>query len=483
MSEDKEKKPELEFEIVFDDINIGVEPYYFQMLKLLEMNKYKTEKVNEWFTATEMSSFWSDLARRKGEQETKAMQLMGTINGMVKDLFKILREARFIKERLSFYEDSRRGVGSADESLKDVWVSLVEEGSKNPGSVLGLATQVGFIALPDLFYTTRINLKKDVEIDKLEPGEYGECEDVDEVVEKLYGDNISEKLKMTLRRKLKQFVEWRKRTYRELFVRKKFTESTLKTLIQQIRLYTTWVRPYLRTIKKLQAPEQATNKPELVTAFETSALEIELKGVKEDNSFGDNVAVIKIKFEQITTPQQTYQKGPYDRGYTHKGKVKITMQSYLYTKEELNKEKEDESEELIEFLTKEVDQSIKTLGDDLKHLLNEEYDKLWEPKKNKEESQEKVEKKGLFTNLKKTVLDVFPFLEYISFTNNDLTSEFKNWWKNVNPEKKFKKEKELQAVKKVVSLAKGKDVTEEEPDLYKMYNLFKLWNGLLRVEL
>src|SRR3972149_6138474 len=136
-----------QYELEIDDIGGGVEPYYFTLLRTLRTLKLIPEKTKDVFSSSEMSSFWGDAARRKGEQESRAMQLMGTLNGMIKDLFKVMREASILDERLKLYDGFFKHSSADDSALKDIWVSLVEGGAKNPASVIGLASQVGFVSL------------------------------------------------------------------------------------------------------------------------------------------------------------------------------------------------------------------------------------------------------------------------------------------------------------------------------------------------
>ncbi len=393
------------YDIKLSDIGAGVEPYYFYILNLILSKKYvglpKTNKeedfwtagfeplakIKDEFAASEMSSFWGDFSRRRSEQEQRAMQLMGTMNGMIKDLFKILRELSTINERLEHYELACKGEKEGDLVTKDIWVTLVEGGVKNPSSVTGLASQVGFITLPDLFYTTLVEKK----------------EDINKMVDPL---DVNDKVKTVLKRKLMEYITWRDRITHELQVRKKFIQNMLKTMITQIRLYADWVRPYLKTINRLKSSVEG--KPELVTAFETAVLDVQLQGFLYDkNTFGRYIPSIKATFKQVTSPQKAYQSN-YQPGFVHTGLIDIALESCLYTVEEVLKLKQKQDEELLDFLIQNVDESIASLKEDLKQAMSEDYEKIFNPKSKQEKP--KQEKITLKEKYKTFINNVFPML-------------------------------------------------------------------------
>ena len=74
---------------------------------------------------------------------------------------------------------------------------MVEQGSKNPASVYGLARELGFGTLPDLFFS--IHPRKP--------------EDIDGLVDAL---DFNRKVKEVLKRKLRTYLEWRLSTFDEL---------------------------------------------------------------------------------------------------------------------------------------------------------------------------------------------------------------------------------------------------------------------------
>src|SRR3989338_2207106 len=197
--EDKKKKilgkPITEYRIEIDEPGAGVERYYFWVLNFLQsgppsgISFTEIHKISDLYTSSETSSYFGVVEQRKGLQQDKVSQYLATIGKMTKDLFQMIRELRIIDERYSYYKDSKlKGEegDAAEISLKSIWIDMVEGGSKNPTSVFGLSQQVGFVILPDLFFTVRAKGKSAVH----------------EEVEKLKETGINRKVREVLERKL-----------------------------------------------------------------------------------------------------------------------------------------------------------------------------------------------------------------------------------------------------------------------------------------
>ena len=74
-----------------------------------------------------------------------------------------------------------------------------------------------------------------------------------------------------------------------------------------------WVKPYLRTIKRLRYDEKKMNTPDLIAAFESSLIEIEILGkfrVKECRTYK---CCMLVTFEYRTKPSMSYQAEHYQR--------------------------------------------------------------------------------------------------------------------------------------------------------------------------
>ena len=79
---------------------------------------------------------------------------------MVKELFQLVRELRILDERIAYYkgaeEQLTKPLGQRRKSdeitLKGMFIDLVQGGAKSAASVYGMARELEFTTLPDLFF-------------------------------------------------------------------------------------------------------------------------------------------------------------------------------------------------------------------------------------------------------------------------------------------------------------------------------------------
>src|SRR3989339_1128973 len=268
-------KPARRYRLHYEGYNISIEEPYFWVLHYLRYfgGFPRIDKITDVFAAAENSAFFGASQQRIGLQQDKVSQFLATIGKMVRELFQLVREMRVLDERLSYYADSYTNSPSAESAeitLKGIWVDLVEQGAKNPASVYGMAREVQFTTLPDLFFST--HPKKQ--------------EDVDDVVERERGA-FNRKIREVLKRKLRTFLAWKEHTFEEMKTRRKFTLKFLRQHYEIIKMYIAWVKPYLRNIERLQLDQSKTETPDLLVAFETSMIEVELLARKPGPKFGN----------------------------------------------------------------------------------------------------------------------------------------------------------------------------------------------------
>ncbi len=180
--------------LVLESATENVEDSYFMILELARhaWGLPLVYKTSDYFAATENSAFFGNSQQRIGIQQDRVQQFLANIGKFVKELFQMVRELRIIDERLTIYEAAgnlpanpykkkdehdHAGAGTghghskspaqrshaADVTLKSYFTDLAEGGSKNPQSVFGLAQQVNFTLLPDLFFNEYIGKKEDVD--------------------------------------------------------------------------------------------------------------------------------------------------------------------------------------------------------------------------------------------------------------------------------------------------------------------------------
>ena len=366
--------------VVLEEFNQSIEEKYFWLTEQMKQDQgYKDViKITDIFAESEQSSFFGSAQQRLGLQQDKVSQFLATIGKMVKELFQLVREIRILDERIGYYDDSMKADSKSRESaeitLKGIWIDMVEQGAKNPASVYGMARELQFTALPDLFFTIHpVNSR-----------------DVDNAVDKL---DFNRKVKEVLKRKLRTYLDWKERTYHELKSRRIFTVKYLRQHFDIIKMYISWVKPYLRNIRRLQLAERQES-PELISAFEGSIVEIELlykrltNTIELDKPITRNTkyySVVLIYILHRSKPtmmfQQEYQKGP-----VHSGLYDMQLRAYAWTKKDVDnyvKMKEKEDMYLLETIDSSVKAAMEALGDELEKYLREAGEEIELPKSKK----------------------------------------------------------------------------------------------------
>ncbi|MBI2130019.1 hypothetical protein HYU07_07375 [Candidatus Woesearchaeota archaeon] len=366
--------PPHRYKLVYEKFNHSIEESYYWILNYMKFDYGypKFIKIIDVFTASEQSAFFGVAQQRLGLQQDRISGLLATVGKLVKDLFQMVREMRIIDERLDLYRDSYglRGEKSeaAEISLKGYWIDLVEGGAKNPGSVFGLAREIGFTTLPDIFFAAPTALKS-LEVDK-------------------YVDSLqfNRKVKEVLKRKLKTYIEWKERTFQELMTRRRFTLQYLRQHKDVIDMYMSWVKPYLVNIKRLQLDQKKAESVDLISAFEGSVIEIEFIAVRPFKDGVNSCALHHFYFR--TRPQMSYQQEGYQRGPIHAGQLYWSVRGYGWTDEQLANYERMRREEDLELLG-DIDSSVKAameaLGAELQRYLIEAGEEIPEGKKESKE--------------------------------------------------------------------------------------------------
>jgi hypothetical protein len=347
--------PIVRHHLIVESYTMSIEEPYFWVLEYLRQYAGFTNivKITDVFSASENSSFFGASQQRLGLQQDRISQFLATIGKMVKELFQLVRELRILDERLGYYSDSlnpgSKSRGSAEITLKGIWVDMVEQGAKNPASVYGMAREVQFTTLPDLFFTIH-PLKQ---------------EDVDTVVEQ-QAAQFNRKVREVLNRKLRTFLAWKEHTYDEMKNRRIFTLKYLRQHYEIIKMYMQWVKPYLKNVERLTMDQQKMESPDLLTAFETSMIEVELAARK-----GKQCLLVSFLFR--TRPEMNYSQ-EYNRGPIHVGRVDINFRCYVWSDEQLaNYQKMHAREDfnLLGVIDRSVRVALDSLGDELMRYLAE----------------------------------------------------------------------------------------------------------------
>lgn len=377
-------EPYKKYRLVYESFSLSMEETYFWILDQLkyQFSFPNIEKITDIFSSSENSSFFGQASQRLGIQQDKIQTILATVGKMTKDLFALVRELRIIDERLEAYNSwDKNKSKSADVTLKEIFVNLVENagGQMKTSSVYGLAQNLGYATLPDWFFNTKVYKKSDL----------------DSIVDKI---PTNANLKNVLRRKLFEFLVWKEQTHKELVNRRKFNLHYLRQHWAVIKMYMGWLKPYLRNVKRLTMNEQQIMAPEIITAFETAALEIEILAYDSTKTAkGKPSPCILVTFKYFVKPSLSYQQPEsYQRGAIHVGKVDISFRSYGWDDKDIDtykKYREKEEMELLSIIDSSLKAAMDALSEDLEKYLAEAGEEEF---KKKEDLEEKKDKRNAF---------------------------------------------------------------------------------------
>ena len=377
-------KPVNSYHLIFETYARPLESVYFWCINQFEdMGFAEVTKITDVFAASEQSTFFGISQQRLGLQQDKVAQYLAAIGKLIKDLFQIVREVRIIDERAQYYDatksDSRRVREPAEIALKGLFVDLVEGGSKSPASVYGLARELQFITLPDLFFSIHPRVKEEINpmVDQLE---------------------FNRKVKEVLKRKLFQYLMWRDATYDEIKTRRRHTIKYLRQHYDVIQLYMTWIKPYLRQISRLTQDQRKVGTADLVAAFEGSLIEIEVLGrlIPAGNKHAYTCMLLTLNYR---TSPEVHPAEEYQRRIVHRGKIDIVWRSYKWKKEQVDnflEMKNQEAFEMLSTISESIQEAMSELGEDLRRYLveaGEKFPGMESEEKQKEE--ETVEREGI----------------------------------------------------------------------------------------
>lgn len=444
------KKPTGEKELHYENFAEGIEKYYFWVTDFMEKNlHYNLDKIQDTSFASVGSAQWGLIEQRKSIQQDKAAQFLGTIGGMTKSMLGIFKELKILDERIGYYRDADAGNVAAEISLKSLWIDLVEGGAKNPTSVLGLASQVGFVTLPDFFF--KITPKDLQSVDKA----------VDDA--QLQTNN---QVKTILKRKLRQYISWRKRTKEELNTRRYFNVKYIAQHFNTIKMYADWAKPYLENIGRLNQDLGGKYSHQLLEGSESAIADIELMGVRKikarDSEFEHVYPVMVTKFHHRTRPVSAFQSEQH-KGNLHIGRVEITFKTFVLTQKEIDAYTEKKKTDTLKLL-KRVDASLSALLDSPDSKAEfEGYLREADGLDAKMEEQPAESKKPF----------IFPGLGSFEIF---LPTYFKKSKKN-----KTSKKRKLESAAKEKLISEEKDLAKSvaKDDADTIFNTFKIVHGML----
>ena len=202
-AETKYPKPSKRHLLIYENFGLSIEESYFWIRDFLAENGFPiVDKIVDTFTASEQSSFFGSSQQKLSIQQDRISSYLATIGKMVKEMFQVVREIKLLEEREELYKlaagNAEKGIkpdDGAEKTLKGTWIDFIDNGPQGvkASSIYGLASQLGYGSLPDLFFAAPPAMKQ---------------KDVSKYVDTLK-DSFNERVRATLVRKLELYVAWR----------------------------------------------------------------------------------------------------------------------------------------------------------------------------------------------------------------------------------------------------------------------------------
>jgi len=360
----------VEHKLVYDSAAESIEPIYFFILDLMQDEfGYNVEKIVDNFTSSPSSGHFGEIGQRATIMQQQGTKILGDINTVLRSVLNIIYDLRDFRTRIQYYDDSKSQKKEKAEAallaLKQIWIDKVDS-QKGNSSISTMARQLGFQTLFDAFYI----VKNESDVKKLD---------------------LNDRVKRMVLQRIQEFNIWVYQSEKELKKRYEIEKVYLKSQINSLKIYSRWVKPYLKTASKLEMKDIGRN-PSLVESFSTLFLELTLLGKKklniENSAISEKIpfelknykpsrdyySCVLVDFTFRGFPQRVTQRGDYSFG----GRTEVLFRGYSLNEDELKKLDEElkksdvyDSLKLIEGTTTE---SIDNLKEEIESFLNEEIE-------------------------------------------------------------------------------------------------------------
>jgi len=388
--------PSAKHEIEYHSSTEGLEPLYFWTLDFMDrMFPVPVEKIIDNFVSSPGSGHFSELGQKTTRMQEEAMKMLGAANQVLKSILNLVYDLKEMKLLLQTYTDYHskdpKIRSSARLTLKQRWMDMVDFAKRGTTSLKQLAAQMDYVTVIDAFMAAN------------------SLEDVKKL-------DLNERVKRILEQRVADFLRWVEESEKQLRVRYEIEIKYLRSQVNTVKLYSRWIRPYLRAAKKLEQPEK--NQAALVTAFNTILLEMVLLAKSEYKPEDDvdkgvlpeafakvkkrkYYQIVIVEFEFRGIPQRVSQRGDWSFG----GRTRMVFTSYGLNEQELEALhvalEEDDLGEVMNLIEGTTTESLGALQEDIDEFLKDEK----ETKKEKEKAEKKRMKEQ----------DVNPFASLFSF--------------------------------------------------------------------
>ncbi len=389
----KHGKPLASYKITYDSPQNQLEPTYYWILDFIEGLGFNVEKVVDNFMSSPGSGHFSEMGQRATLMQQQGTKLSGDLHQLVKSTINFVYDLREFEQRLSHYKDADSDDPKEKEAgmlaLKNIWLDSVDLPKRGRGSIHQMSADLGYVTLRDSFMIA--NTIEDVK--NMTIRNEGKNPDGK------YGGTITEAVERILIPRIDEFLKWKKYSYSELQKRYNIERNYLKSQVETIKLYSSWMRPYFKAAEQLRQ-KGFDKSAALVNAFSTSMFELTLMGVskakapKQVSGYNikrdyNSVVLINLRYRGHLA-QKADQKGNF--AFAFGGKVEMNFDAFALNEEEISlMRKELERDDIAESLASLdiADSARKEMQEDFDYFLKDEEerekeDKAKEKKKKKE---------------------------------------------------------------------------------------------------
>lgn len=357
-------EPSWQHTLVYNSSSETLEPIYFWILDFMGKLGFKVEKIVDNFSATPGGGYFSEISGKATRMQEEGMKILGAVNQVIKSIINIVYDLKEFEIRLHQYDLANSKNKDEAESgvlgLKQIWMDNVDI-KRGRGSINQMSYELNFATLRDAFMAART------------------LQDVDKM-------DLNDRVKRVLKPRLAEFLEWAKRSEKEMRKRFEIEKNYLKSQVATLKMYARWVKPYLRAAEQLSMRQGTGREPDLVSAFNTMVLELCILGkgnvdIKKEvlaKNLPPNFKDIKtrkyhpcvfIDFMFRGIPERASQSGHYVFG----GKVEVNFKAYALNEHEIDKlfqelEKEDLSD-VLKVAETQVTASLEQIQEDIDHFL------------------------------------------------------------------------------------------------------------------
>jgi len=366
----KKAKPEAVHFIDHDTSSETVEAIYFFILDLMNDFGLKVEKLVDNFSSTPGSQHFSETGIKASRLQDEAIKMMGSVNTVLRSILNIVYDLKDFQIRLKHYDSLKSKNPNEKEAailaLKQIWMDKVDM-TKGNSSIKAMAFgQAGFQTLIDAFLV----VKDEKDVDKLD---------------------LNDRVKRILKPRIFEFNIWLEKSEAELTRRFEIEKNYLKSQVSSLKLYSRWVKPYLKAAHQLEMKESG-KEPSLVNMFNTIRLELTLLGKSKMDPqklalSGDlprDFHKMKIKRDFYSCILVEFVVRAIPRQGVFVGKSQMSFKAYALSEDELKKldeeiEKSDIGD-VLALIEGSTTESLEQLKSDIDYFLKQPDIKNEKPK-------------------------------------------------------------------------------------------------------